>query len=63
MLLGTLAAYAFARCNIPRKRTLLLVLGSQLLSAVSLIIPLFSHVAQRRAARYAPGPHLGLFNL
>ena len=42
MLLGTLAAYAFARCNIPRKRTLLLlVLGSQLLPAVSLIIPLF----------------------
>ena len=43
MLLGTLAAYAFARCNIPRKRTLLLlVLGSQLLPAVSLIIPLFA---------------------
>ena len=42
MLLGTLAAYAFARFNIPRKRTLLLiVLGSQLLPAVSLIIPLF----------------------
>jgi multiple sugar transport system permease protein len=42
MLLGTLAAYAFARCNIPRKRALLLlVLGSQLLPAVSLIIPLF----------------------
>src|SRR2546426_8710969 len=42
MLLGTLAAYAFARFNIPRKRTLLLiVLGSQLLPAISLIIPLF----------------------
>ena len=42
MLLGTLAAYAFARFNIPRKRALLLiVLGSQLLPAVSLIIPLF----------------------
>jgi multiple sugar transport system permease protein len=42
MLLGTLAAYAFVRCNIPRKRALLLlVLGSQLLPAVSLIIPLF----------------------
>jgi multiple sugar transport system permease protein len=42
MVLGTLAAYAFARFNIPQKRTLLLiVLGSQLLPAVSLIIPLF----------------------
>jgi multiple sugar transport system permease protein len=42
MLLGTTAAYAFARFNIPQKRTLLLlVLGSQLLPAVSLIIPLF----------------------
>ena len=42
MVLGTLAAYAFARFNIPRKRALLLiVLGSQLLPAVSLIIPLF----------------------
>ena len=42
MVFGTLAAYAFARFNIPRKRTLLLiVLGSQLLPAVSLIIPLF----------------------
>src|SRR3954447_11461527 len=42
MLFGTLAAYAFARINIPQKRTLLLiVLGSQLLPAVSLIIPLF----------------------
>ncbi len=42
LVLGTLAAYAFARFNIPRKRTLLLiVLGSQLLPAVSLIIPLF----------------------
>jgi multiple sugar transport system permease protein len=39
---GTLAAYAFARLNIPKKRTLLLiVLGSQLLPAISLIIPLF----------------------
>ncbi len=43
MVFGTLAAYAFARFNIPGKRTLLLiVLGSQLLPAVSLIIPLFS---------------------
>ena len=42
MVFGTLAAYAFARFNIPRKRTLLLiVLGSQLLPAISLIIPLF----------------------
>ncbi|MFL5803627.1 MAG: carbohydrate ABC transporter permease [Roseiflexaceae bacterium] len=42
MIFGTLAAYAFARFNIPRKRTLLLiVLGSQLLPAVSTIIPLF----------------------
>ncbi|MCL5996538.1 MAG: carbohydrate ABC transporter permease [Chloroflexi bacterium] len=42
MFLGTLAAYAFARFNIPQKRTLLLiVLGSQLLPAVSIIIPLF----------------------
>jgi multiple sugar transport system permease protein len=43
LVFGTLAAYAFARFNIPGKRTLLLiVLGSQLLPAVSLIIPLFS---------------------
>ena len=42
MVFGTLAAYAFARFNIPQKRTLLLVvLGSQLLPAISLIIPLF----------------------
>lgn len=42
MFFGTLAAYAFARFNLPHKRTLLLiVLGSQLLPAVSLIIPLF----------------------
>jgi multiple sugar transport system permease protein len=42
LLLGTPAAYAFARFNLPRKRTLLLiVLGTQLLPAVSLIIPLF----------------------
>jgi multiple sugar transport system permease protein len=42
LVFGTLAAYAFARFNIPHKRTLLLVvLGSQLLPAVSLIIPLF----------------------
>jgi multiple sugar transport system permease protein len=42
LVFGTLAAYAFARFNIPQKRTLLLVvLGSQLLPAVSLIIPLF----------------------
>ncbi len=41
-LFGTLAAYAFARLNVPAKRTLLLVvLGSQLLPAISLIIPLF----------------------
>ncbi len=39
---GTLAAYAFARLNVPAKRTLLLVvLGTQLLPAISLIIPLF----------------------
>lgn len=39
---GTLAAYSFARLNIPAKRALLLVvLGSQLLPAISLIIPLF----------------------
>jgi multiple sugar transport system permease protein len=42
MVLGTPAAYALVRCNIPRRRTwLLIVLGSQLLPAVSLIIPLF----------------------
>jgi multiple sugar transport system permease protein len=42
MVLGTPAAYAFVRCNIPRKRAwLLVVLGTQLLPAVSLIIPLF----------------------
>jgi multiple sugar transport system permease protein len=42
MLFGTPAAYAFVRFNISRKRTLLLVvMGSQLLPAVSLIIPLF----------------------
>lgn len=42
MLFGTLAAYAFARFNIPRKRGLLLVvLGSQLLPPISLVIPLF----------------------
>src|SRR5437764_10009994 len=42
MIFGTLAAYAFARFNIPQKRTLLLiVLGSQLLPAISVIIPLF----------------------
>ncbi|KPV51288.1 hypothetical protein SE17_22085, partial [Kouleothrix aurantiaca] len=42
LLFGTLAAYAFARFNVPRKRALLLiVLGSQLIPAVSLIIPLF----------------------
>ena len=42
LVFGTLAAYAFARFNIPQKRTLLLVvLGSQLLPAISLIIPLF----------------------
>jgi multiple sugar transport system permease protein len=42
VLFGTPAAYAFVRFNIPRKRTLLLmVLGTQLLPAVSLIIPLF----------------------
>jgi multiple sugar transport system permease protein len=42
MLFGTPAAYALVRFNIPRKRTLLLVvMGSQLLPAVSLIIPLF----------------------
>ena len=39
---GTMAAYAFARLNVPHRRTLLLiVLGSQLLPAISLIIPLF----------------------
>ena len=39
---GALAAYAFARLNVPYRRTLLLVvLGSQLLPAISLIIPLF----------------------
>lgn len=42
LVLGTLAAYAFARFNIPGKRTLLLVvLGTQLLPAISIIIPLF----------------------
>ncbi|MCB0091880.1 MAG: carbohydrate ABC transporter permease [Caldilineaceae bacterium] len=42
MLFGTLAAYAFARFNIPHKRGLLLtVLGAQLLPPISVIIPLF----------------------
>jgi multiple sugar transport system permease protein len=42
MLFGTLAAYAFARFNIPAKRGLLLaVLGTQLLPAISTVIPLF----------------------
>lgn len=42
LFFGTLAAYAFARFNIPRKRALLLiVLGTQLLPAISVIIPLF----------------------
>jgi multiple sugar transport system permease protein len=42
MLFGTPAAYAIVRFNIPRKRTLLLVvLSTQLLPAISLIIPLF----------------------
>lgn len=42
LIFGTLAAYAFARFNIPKKRTLLLlVLGSQLLPSISIIIPLF----------------------
>ncbi|MFN8488890.1 MAG: carbohydrate ABC transporter permease [Caldilineaceae bacterium] len=42
MLFGTLAAYAFARFNIPGKQGLLLtVLGSQLLPPISVIIPLF----------------------
>jgi multiple sugar transport system permease protein len=42
MVFGTAAAYAFARFNIPQKRTILLVvLGSQLLPPISIIIPLF----------------------
>ena len=42
MVFGSLAAYAFARFNVPHKRTLLLiVLGSQLLPPISLVIPLF----------------------
>lgn len=42
MVLGTTAAYAFARFNIPGKQTVLLVvLGTQLLPAISLVIPLF----------------------
>jgi multiple sugar transport system permease protein len=42
MLFGTLAAYAFARFNIPGKRGwLLTVLGSQLLPPIAIIIPLF----------------------
>lgn len=42
MLFGTLAAYAFARFNLPHSQTLLLlVLGCQLLPAISVIIPLF----------------------
>lgn len=42
MLFGTLAAYAFARFNIPGKQGwLLTVLGSQLLPPISIIIPLF----------------------
>jgi multiple sugar transport system permease protein len=42
MVLGTLGAYAIARFNIPGRRwLLLLVLGTQLLPAISIIIPLF----------------------
>jgi multiple sugar transport system permease protein len=42
MLLGTPAAYAFARFNIRHRHTLLLIiLGTQLLPSVALIIPLF----------------------
>ena len=42
MCFGALAAYAFARFNIPGKRGwLLAVLGSQLLPPISLLIPLF----------------------
>jgi multiple sugar transport system permease protein len=42
MSFGTLAAYAFARFNIPGKRGwLLTVLGIQLLPPISIIIPLF----------------------
>jgi multiple sugar transport system permease protein len=42
MILGTLGAYAIARFNIPGRRwLLLLVLGTQLLPAISIIIPLF----------------------
>jgi multiple sugar transport system permease protein len=42
MVLGTLGAYAIARFNIPgRQWLLLLVLGTQLLPAISIIIPLF----------------------
>ncbi len=42
MTLGTLGAYAIARFNIPGRRwLLLLVLGTQLLPAISIIIPLF----------------------
>ena len=42
ILSSSLAAYAFARFNIPHKRGLLLtVLGAQLLPPISVIIPLF----------------------
>jgi multiple sugar transport system permease protein len=42
ILLGTPAAYVFARFNIPHGRTLLLIiLGTQLLPSVALILPLF----------------------
>ena len=42
VVFGTIAAYAFARYNIPAKRGLLLaVLATQLLPAISTVIPLF----------------------
>lgn len=42
LALGAPAAYAFVRLNVSRKRALLLVvLGSQLLPAISVVIPLF----------------------
>ena len=47
LLFGIPAAYVFARFNVPRKRSLLLiVLSTQQLPAVSLIIPLFRRLRE-----------------
>ena len=64
MVLGTLAAYAFARFNIPNKQALLLtVLGTQLLPPISLIIPLFRMFKAAGSAGHDCCADPGLFDL